>query len=427
MARFERKAQSQPKHKATPASSASKAPRPPPVQRPGWTGPSYLHKKVRPKPTPPPNAGDAASRLQPQLLPLELQQLVLDVFRDTFPASRDFDALKPTLHVINTALSEKDFETAFQTDEYREAYAVRWGPSRALCYANLLAGIVSSEASDESWVTNFSNGGKDAHFPMRAVCLGGGAAEVMAFGALLRHLKPEALGKHSPGQAEAGEDQVSRMNDLTEGDHQNSTRSLQLTLIDTTNWASVVAKLGRGLTTPPLLSKYASETARAKNASLISPDSMQVTFSQESILASGIENLKALIGPDAALITMFFTLNDLFAASVSQTSKFLVEVTIAASEGSLLLVVDRPGSYSETGVGKDATNEAPRRIPMAWLMDRMLLGQGRKAEEGGTTDSETRWEKLIGDECRWHRLEEGLEFPVSLENTKFQMHLFRRL
>lgn len=431
MTRFDRKAQSQPKHKPTPASSASKAPRPPPVQRPGWSGPSYLHKKVRPKPTAPPTASDAGpgARPQPQLLPLELQRLVLDVFRDTFPASRDFDALKPTLHVINTALGVKDFETAFQTEGHREAYAVRWGPSRALCYANLLAGIVSSEASDQPWVANFLSGGEDVCFPARAVCLGGGAAEIMAFGALLRYLKPKPLGKSSPGTAEAAEDQAPRMA-ATEGDHRKGTCSLQLTLMDATDWASVIAKLERGLTTPPPLSKYASEAARAKNASLIDLDSLQVTSKHGAIFASTIEDLKAMIGPDAALITMFFTLHDLYAISVPRTAKLLVEVTIAAPKDSLLLVVDRPGNYSETGVGKDATGteEMPKKIPMAWLIDRMLLGKDKKAtKEEEPAGDEPGWEKLVGDECRLHRLEEGLEFPVSLENTKFQMHLFRRL
>lgn len=427
MTRFDRKAQSQPKHKATPASSASKAPRPPPVQRPAWSGPSYLHKKVRSKPTPPPSASDegAGPKPQPQLLPLELQRLVLDVFRDTFPASRDFDALKPTLHVVNTALCEKDLETAFQTEQRREAYAVRWGPSRALCYANLLAGIVSSEAGDQPWVTNFLRGGKHVRFPARAVCLGGGAAEIMAFGALLRYLKPKALGESYPGQAEAIEGQVSRTA-ATEGD----TCPLQLVLIDATNWASVIAKLGRGLTTPPPLSKYASEAARAKNRPLTDLDSMQVTFSHGSIFESTVENLKAMIGSGAALITMLFTLHDLYAISVPKTAKLLVEVTIAAPKDSLLLVVDRPGGCSERGISKDATSaeEVPNKIPMAWLMDRMLLGKGQKvANKGEPAGDEPGWEKLVGDECRLHRLEEGLEFPVSLENTKFQMHLFRRL
>lgn len=427
MTKFDRKVQSQPKHKPTPASSASKAPRPPPAQRPGWSGPSYLHKKVRPKSTPAPTASNSGleleSKPQPQLLPLELQHLVLDVFGNTFPELQDFDALKPTLHIINTALCNKDCETAFQTEEYRQAYAVRWGPSRALCYANLLAGIASSEARDQPWVTNFLSGCSNVRFPARAVCLGGGAAEIVAFGALLGHLKPKALGESSPNQAKATEDHVSCMVS-PEGDHQNGTCLLQLTLIDTTNWASVIARLEQGLTTPPPLSKYASDMARAKNRPFIDLGSMPVMFSHGSVLASGVENLKAMIGPDAALITMFFTLNNLLDISVPKTAKLFVEITIAAPKDSLLLVVDRP----ETGIGKEATKEVPKKIPMTWLMDRMLLGRTQKAiEEGEPAGDEPGWEKLVGDECRLHCLEKGLQFPISLENTKFQMHLFRRL
>lgn len=432
MTRFDRKAQSQPKHKSAPASGASKAPRPPPVQRPGWTGPSYLHKKARPKATASTAAaGDAGPRPQPQpqVLPLELQQLVLDVFRDTFPASRDFDALKPTLHVINSALSDGDFEAAFPTEDHREAYAVRWGPSRALCYANLLAGLISSDIADEPWTTNFLGRGGGAPFPRRAVCLGGGAAEVMAFGALLRHVKSHATGEHPPARAEAAADPHSLVPAAEDGEQAGlGTCPLQLALVDTTDWSSAIAKLGRGLTTAPVLSKYASEMARAKNAPLVDPGSMRVTFGRESIPTAGVDALKAVIGPDAALITMLFTLNDLYAASVSRTAKLLIEVTVAAPTGSLLLVVDRPGGYPETGIPRDANEETAKKIPMAWLVDRMLLGKQSKAdEEGRSTPSEPGWEKLVGDECRWHRLEEGLEFPVSMENTRFQMHLFRRL
>lgn len=449
MAKFERKEKSQPKHKPTASSGASKAPRPPPVQQPGWKGPTYLHKKpARPKPpsssSSPANSGP---KLQAQALPVELQQLVLDIFRETFPASLDFEGLKPTLQEINAALADKDFSVAFGTEEFREAYAIRWSPSRALCYANLLADILSSKACDVPWVTDFLNGVRKGSPPHRAVCIGGGVSEIMAFGALLRHLKPEAAGKPSPGIAAAGGDRISRTSTTTttmgvesQDDMLPPPATLDLTLVDTAHWASAVAKLEQGLKTPPTLSKYASAAARANNASLIGPETMRVVCTQADVLASsssaasggggGVEHLEVLIGPNAALITLFFTLNDLYNISIPKTTKFLVEMSMAAPRDTLLLVADSVGACSEAAVSKTAgEKEGGKKYSMAWLIDHLLLDQGKtRGEEGEEVGSSgPAWEKLLGDECRMFRLEEGLKYPASLENMRFQVHLFRRL
>lgn len=432
MGKFERKEKSQPKHKPAASSGASKAPRPPPVRQPGWKGPTYLHKKpARPnKPVPSPGGSDSGPRLQPQALQAELQQLVLDVFRDAFPASLDFDALKPTLHGINAALAERDFGTAFATEEFREAYAIRWSPSRALCYANLLAHILGSVACDEAWVKDFLDGPKHVSRPRQAVCIGGGASEVMAFGALLRHLKPgaaaAAAGKPAPGggSPEATEDQVSRPS-ATDTEDQGGPPPLHLTLVDAASWASVVAKLERGLKTPPALSKYASATARANNAPLIGIEALRVACAQTDVLASSVGSVRGLIGPDAALITLLFTLKDLYATSITKTTVFLVDLSIAAPKGSLLLVVDSVGACAEPDVKKAAGLEV-KTYPMAWLLDQLLLDKDGK-KDGEVGSSEAAWEKLMGDESRLSRLVEGLEYPASLENMRFQVHLFRKI
>ncbi|KAJ4397611.1 hypothetical protein N0V93_001844 [Gnomoniopsis smithogilvyi] len=431
MAKFERREKSQPKHKPTASSGASKAPRPPPVQQPGWKGPTYLHKKpARPKPSSSSSSsGVSGPKLQAQALPVELLQLVLDIFRETFPASWDFEGLKPTLQEINAALAERDFGVAFGTEEFREAYAIRWSPSRALCFANLLADILSSGACDNPRVTQFLgsvNQGSPSH---RGVCIGAGVSEMMAFGALLRHLKPEAAGKPSPGTAEASNNQDLGSSNKTD-DSQDVPPLLHLTLVDTADWASVVSKLERGLKTPPALSKYASAAARANNASLIGSETLRVAFTQADVLTSSVEDLKALIGPDAALITLFFTLNDLYTASIPKTTKFLVEMSMAAPQGSLLLVVDSVGASSEARVSKaPGAKDGGKKYSMAWLMDHLLLDKGKtEGEEGEEVGSgEPAWEKLLGDDCRLFRLEEGLKYPASLENMRFQVHLFKRL
>lgn len=444
MGKFDRKEKSQPKHKQPASSGASKAPRPPPVQQPGWKGPTYLHKKpARPKPSTLSSSSsstgnDASLKLQPQPLPVELQQLVLDIFRETFPASWDFEALKPTLQEVNAALVAREFGVAFGTEGFREAYAIRWGPSRALCFGNLLADVLlSSVASsdDEGWVSNFLGPAAESgsRSRPRAVCFGGGVSEIMAFGLLLRHLKPQAAGKTSQGTADVIDGQASlsqRQMQVTAAEGQSGAPALHLTLVDPADWASVVHKLERGLKTPPALSKYASAAARANNASLIDSEAMRVECTRTDVHASSVTDMRALLGPDAVLITLFFTLNNLYTASITKTTKLLMQVSIAAPKGSLLVVVDSIGACSEAAVSQgDGGKEAGKKYSMAWLMDHLLLNKGTtKDEEGQEVDgNEPMWEKLLGDEGRIFRLEEGLKYPASLENMRYQVHLFRRL
>jgi len=71
------------------------------------------------------------------------------------------------------------------------------------------------------------------------------------------------------------------------------------------------------------------------------------------------------------------------------------------------------------GLEDDESN----KYPMQWLMDKVLLDKGIKKED---VEPVAKWEKLVYEESRLNRLEEGLRYPV-LENLKFQVHLFKRL
>lgn len=78
--------------------------------------------------------------------------------------------------------------------------------------------------------------------------------------------------------------------------------------------------------------------------------------------------------------------------------------------GTVLLVVDSPGSYSETTVGKSS-----KKYPMQWLMDKVL----------SSVDGERKWNKLESNESLWYRLSDGLEYPIQLENMRYQMHVYK--
>ncbi|KAF2713643.1 hypothetical protein K504DRAFT_340913, partial [Pleomassaria siparia CBS 279.74] len=343
-------------------------------------------------------------------LPVELQQLLLNIFRDTFPASKEFEGLKPVLEEIKNALVRKDFDTAFGSSRYLEAYSVRWSPSRALAYANLLIYLSLEVIGDEEWISNLKASDRTPKDAAKIVCFGGGAADLVAFAGLLRHLRPEAAGR--PEAAVKVRPTI-----------------MNLHLVDRADWSSVVSSISSNVSTPPILSKYASPAVRLSNASLLANRALGVSFTKANILESNTDDLRTVIGHNSVLLTLMFTLNDLYLASIPKTTGFLLKLTVAAPKNTLLLVVDTPGAFTE--VAKDPADDnteehvnEPKRYPMHWLMDKVLLDKGVKKEEG--IEGVAKWEKIMSDDSRVNKLEEGLRYPV-LENSKFQVHLFRRL
>ncbi len=135
----------------------------------------------------------------------------------------------------------------------------------------------------------------------------------------------------------------------------------------------------------------------------------------QDILELEKPKLADIIGPCPCLTTLLFTLNELFASGgIGKTTAFLMKLTSIIPIGSLLLVVDSPGSYSETTVGKLA-----KRYPMQWLLDKVLLETESNPVEG------RRWVKLQSNDSVWFRLSDGLRYPIPLENMRYQMHLYR--
>lgn len=320
------------------------------------------------------------------------QQLILDVFRHAFQEVFSSPSFSATLQSVKQALFDRDFARAFGDPERLAVYAARWSPTRALCYASVLTGIkeqLESTASPAQGTDDSTENVLDDSRPrlpeLKVLSIGGGAAELVAFGAFLNQSPPSLSGS--------------------------------ITLLDSGPWATVVSQLTTSLTTPPPLSKYASPAAKLSNAAMVPASRFAPTFLQHDALALGRERLSALLGDSPLLVTVLFTLNELFTASgIGKTTAFLLDLTAAIPIGSLLLVVDSPGSYSETSVGKEA-----KRYPMQWLLDRIILGTRREPVHG------RRWAKLESHDSVWFRLAgaDALDYPIPLENMRYQMHLYR--
>lgn len=312
---------------------------------------------------------------------LDLHQKCLDIFRDALLPSNDDSSI---LQEVKGHLYNRDFAAAFGKEEYLRIYASRWSPSRALTYLNLFIDLTP-------WILPAREGDNaaDESSCMRVLCLGGGAGgELVGLGAWLSVLTGTSSSTHQ--------------------------QRFHIDLVDMADWTAVIQRLRAGLTHPPELSKYASQAKKDANKALISGSMLDVDFHQLDALSpmeTKQDSLTSLL-EKADLVTFMFTLNELYSTSLSATKTLLNSITSSVRSGSILLVVDSPGSYSSVSL-----NGAKKTYPMQWLLDHTLLGsQG----EG------TEWKKVTGDDSRWFRLSKELRYPIPLEDMRFQMHVYRR-
>ncbi|PBP28153.1 hypothetical protein BUE80_DR001054 [Diplocarpon rosae] len=409
MSKYVRQDKSQRKHPV--ASSATSLLRAPPVpaaprERPGWKGPGFL-KRAAKQPAQAASATRGAVKVQEPRLPPALQQLLMNVFRTALPVCQEYESLKPTLQQIRIAVAEGDYQKAFSRLGWLEAYAVRWSPNRALCAATLLVDL-GEEFHDEAWfqsLLGIRDEGRSAHSPLAAVCFGGGAAEITAFAAALRFLLPRPS---ATTPVPSGPDSPTATAPGLAG---AAAPILRLHLVDRANWAPVISCLETGLTTPPVLSRYASRGARDTNAPFLPPGALETTFRQSDVLAADQAGLEAMIGSHASLITIFFTLSDLHNFSTAKTAAFLLKADEAVAKQD-----DVGTEREEKEKEKQKRKYAIQNLLDVVLLEKHVAGPGRVSA----------WEELVRDRSRLFKLEREVKFPLSLENIKFQVHLFRR-
>jgi 25S rRNA (uracil2843-N3)-methyltransferase len=333
-------------------------------------------------------------------IPLELQQLLLNIFKDSF-AERFATDVKPRLQEVKGHLYNRDFAAAFGKTEYLETYAARWSASRALGYADLFWELRPKlwPDDDHGHATEGERDGSLERKGQRVVCLGGGAgAELVAL---------------------AGVRRLSCTADGCDGAHSKGTMNAMA--VDIADWTPVISSLTKHLTTAPTLSKYASAAIKVANAPLVTFEDFCISFQQLDVLTGDHDGLTTIL-KDAALVTLMFTLNELYSTSLALTQKFLLNLTASLPKGAMLLVVDSPGSYSTITL-----NGAEKKYPMQWLLDHTLLNQASSDVKETQKSQEASWEKVHEDESRWFRLDSVLRYPIELENMRMQLHLYRRI
>ncbi|KAK3061501.1 hypothetical protein LTS18_006059, partial [Coniosporium uncinatum] len=149
------------------------------------------------------------------------------------------------------------------------------------------------------------------------------------------------------------------------------------------------------------------------------------SFKQCDILDLDPDTMRISI-VEKRLITLMFTLNELYTTSHAKTTTFLLNLTSCTQPGTVLLVVDSPGSYSSMSV-----NGSEKKYPMHFMLDHTLLTlANRTSKRSGAGQEEIEepcWEKLRTEESTWFRLPKELRYPIPLEDMRYQLHLYRRL
>ncbi|KAF9886314.1 hypothetical protein FE257_011573 [Aspergillus nanangensis] len=388
--------------------------------------------------------------------------------------------IKGLIQTIKSHLYNRDFDSAFTdaSDDLLCAYALRWSASRALGYAGIfkalgksLLGETPTTPSGSSSVSPDSEGvsSSPSASTRHVICIGGGAgAEIVALAAVWRDLL-ETQTSQLPATNHDKEDkytdtdtdknalseelasvslQTTKTHDPTKlTPSQPQPCNLAITAVDIADWSRVVDRLAFAIRSPrvpgsrthptPLLQRQPGTTSSEGQEEDEQISDFAVRFRRADVLSISDAELKRLFRFDTtsttALVTLMFTLNELFSTSMAKTTAFLLRTTDLLQPGALLLVVDSPGSYSTLKLGKttaeagdvaeegDLSAVKERRYPMKFLLDHTLLSVATG-----------KWERVLSQDSRWWRRDAArLGYDVGegagLEDMRFQVHIYRRV
>ncbi|GLB10513.1 hypothetical protein AtubIFM57258_006921 [Aspergillus tubingensis] len=416
-------------------------------------------------------------------IPLTLQQLLLNVFktalltnghnylhnREETKQNDDEDAttteatgdsaeqqqqeqldIKGLIQTIKTHLYNRDFDSAFTdaNEELLRAYALRWSSSRALGYAGIFRALLKEMIKP---ISKDDDDAAAAASTKNVVCIGGGAgAEIVALAAAWRDFLDGAELRSSSSASDEGqiadavkavslddgkgeeEKQLTSTSTSTSATATSTYPGLSVTAVDIADWSKVVERLSTAIRSPtvtgskshpaPLLPSSGDEEKKKKTPGL------NVQFEKLDVLSAGEKELQGLFSQQGAescstaLVTLMFTLNELFSTSMAKATGFLLRMTDMLRPGTVLLVVDSPGSYSTLKLGKGGDGEVrERQYPMKFLLDHTLLSV-----------AEGKWERLLSQDSRWWRRDAArLKYDVGegagLEDMRFQVHVYRRV
>lgn len=422
--------------------------------------------------------------LKPGVISIPLQQLLLNVFKTALLRSdpeqdspESSSSLSQNIQTLKTHLFRRDFASAFAdaSEELLRAYALRWSAGRTLGYAGIFLSVCEpllGLGGDSSRI----QAGREIR--KHIVCIGGGGgAEAAALATVWRALsdKHEIQADSTADSTMVGEAALTQpLSQLSlkqgeDADLETSTKKsvkfdsdvpvpntgdeapsepivppVSVTTVDIADWSPILKDLATSLCSEsvPSLNRH----ARAPLLPTVSYGSHEAPFSinfeKADVLNIPESGLRRLLFPveekaaETALVTLMFTLNELFSTSMPKAVTFLLRLTDLLLPGTILLVVDSPGSYSTVSLGatkpadsnpdpseaaQQSQESREKRYPMKFLLEHTLLSVATG-----------QWECLLSDESRWFRRDEdALRYSVGdgveLEDMRYQIYIYKKL
>lgn len=281
---------------------------------------------------------------------------ILDLFLENFKYILASDSLPEMIQVVKGELYNRDYISAFDSDDKRFAYVARWSPARALAYSALFASLEPIKRLFQ-----------DPEKSNRILTVGGGASsELVGMASVFCGLKRQ---------------------------YGDSASSLTVDVIDIADWTTIVGNL----------------TSFIQKNWLYNPDHFDSHFVHGDVLtkSAGDLNLDQL-----NLITLLFTTNELFCEKRTETIRLLQSFGEHCKKGTLLLITESAGSYSNISVGL-------KQFPVQFLIDTVLVG--RPGSDSG------KWTIVDQSESCWYRVNDReVTYPVKLENMRFFYRLYER-
>jgi 25S rRNA (uracil2843-N3)-methyltransferase len=337
---------------------------------------------------------------------LPIERELLEVLKSSLAETLQGPDLADQIQRIKGLLYDKQFLEVFEDESLLAAYGVRWVPSRALAFREIFDELDSvsrritgyTPDKGKAKAINSADDGDDQE-PQGMICIGGGAgSELVAIAALLSEARPSCVPLH-------------------------------VTLVDIGPYGPLVDRFTTGI--------------RNTMASLMERR-LRVDFAQTDVLSSDAEADSARETVDSILstcssparppvITLLFTITELFTQSKAKTILFLRRLTNSAPQGTLLLVVDSANEEaSAVQVGSQG-----RAFSLAMVLDGLLCsdpgqqvkrGQVETAEGANSKLQKREWRCIEKTDSRWFRLHDGLQdlYPIKLENTRYWLRLYKR-
>ncbi len=305
--------------------------------------------------------------------------------------------LNEQIQHIKSLLYDKKFLEVFENEDLLAAYGARWVPSRALAFREIFEDV--DLVRRRLVIKGKGKAADEEERRQVVVCLGGGAgSELLAIAGLL------------------GE--INRTAGLLPEQTKVESAPVEVHMLDIGPYGSLVDTFGNGI---------------RQELPLLTPERMSILFSQTDILASqagatkpdGFEISLSSSSPDKPpIITLLFTITELFVQSKAKTILFLRRLTDLAPVGTLFLVVDSANEEaSAVQVGSQG-----RAFGLASILDGLLCSDIVQ-KNGDDVVRRKDWRCVEKVDTRWFRLREGLQefYPIKLENTRYWLRLYKKM